>query len=252
MRSFNQFPYIVVVSLVSVVTSACGSTASSPPGPAGSAGFVDNGAGGGVVAMGSGGAVQNSSGGAVQNSSGGAVTTGAGGAVTTGAGGAVTTGAGGAVTTGAGGGAAVDPQCVTNVTSQTTAAQKTLPAGCAECICGSCGSDVSAINSDDKAKALLTCSLQKGCTGDCCLCGAVCDQTAGANFGNGPCAAEVMTAAGVSGTASPQTAIIFGGPVKTACTMPAAPTSCSKPQDLSNCVAMNCATQCPGVVTACK
>ncbi|MFI5308125.1 MAG: hypothetical protein ACHQ53_12270, partial [Polyangiales bacterium] len=115
---------------------------------------------------------------------------------------------------------------------------------CERCLCqpGHCQAQLKALDGDKAGNALVACTKQKNCADLCCLCGAMCDSL-GANYGMGPCAAELETAAGATpgaGAATNASILMMNCP-----TTASPATSCSRAAALGQCVKDKCMDMCP-------
>jgi hypothetical protein len=120
---------------------------------------------------------------------------------------------------------------------------------CASCLCMQCGPELTAVDGNAPANAMLDCIGMNNCVGQCCLCGAPCDPL-GANYAMGPCAMEIETAAGVTPGAG---ALANGAMVTMACdpAMSPATNACGNAARLGECLSMKCMAECPSTAPAC-
>jgi hypothetical protein len=128
-------------------------------------------------------------------------------------------------------------QCISDVM-----AAGTTVGTCEMCLCkvGACQKELMALKGDMNGNALVTCSREKKCSGQCCVCGAMCDP-GGANYGMGPCFDQIEAAAGVA----PGSGLLGAGDVMTNCATTGPDTnSCARAVRLGECSAMKCATEC--------
>jgi hypothetical protein len=104
-----------------------------------------------------------------------------------------------------------------------------------------CQTEMNAIKDDVNANALVKCSQEHMCSGQCCVCGATCGLQ---NYGDGPCAAEAKTAAGVAPNSGLEAALTVmqqcaeSGPDDSAC---------ARAARLSACALGKCAAMCPNL-----
>lgn len=102
----------------------------------------------------------------------------------------------------ASGAAGATSSSTTSVSSCVASVNDMVPgstAVCAQCLCSKCNAQSSAVIADTKAEALVICGLRERCSGGCCLCnrgGSDCSATSCTGYGDGPCAAETLKAAG--------------------------------------------------------
>lgn len=114
---------------------------------------------------------------------------------------------------------------------------------CERCLCQTdvCQNEMNAIKDDQKASALVQCSQQNSCSGQCCLCGDTCDL---GNYGDGPCAAEANVAAGVDANSGLEAALT----VMNQCAESGPDDSpCARAARLSACALSKCAELCPNL-----
>jgi hypothetical protein len=129
-------------------------------------------------------------------------------------------------------------QCV----NDSMAAGQTIT-DCERCLCqtGVCQTQMNAIKDDVNANALVKCSQENMCSGQCCLCGDTCSLT---NYGDGMCAAEAKVAAGVAPDSGLEAILTVmercaeAGPEDSAC---------ARAARLSACALSNCAAMCPNL-----
>jgi hypothetical protein len=202
---------------------------------AGAAGAAAGAAGAAEGAAGAAGANAGTAGTAGSGTAGAAGTAGAGTAGSAGAGTAGTAGAGTAGTAGSAGGEAPSQACLDGFSREITA--------CEMCLCqpSKCEAETVALQGDAPATAIVDCGTANGCTGECCVCGDVCEF---ANYGPGPCSDEVEMSLGLTPGAG---AIANGTTVSVECdpTMATmADNSCIISGAFSECAAANCATEC--------
>jgi hypothetical protein len=135
-------------------------------------------------------------------------------------------------------------QCISDVM-----AAGTTVGTCEMCLCqiGKCQKELMALKGDTNGNALVKCTRDKMCSGQCCVCGAACDPL-GANYGMGPCINEIETAAGVTPGAG---ALTNGGAVMMNCATSGPDTnSCARAVRLGECAAMKCMTECMSATCA--
>jgi hypothetical protein len=119
---------------------------------------------------------------------------------------------------------------------------------CTRCLCqaDNCQVQLAAATDDPKSNAVVVCGQDNGCTDQCCLCGDTCSFN-GSNYGKGPCAAEIKTAAGVS----PSSGLESAPTVLEKCDRNVSPdNSCRKIAVLAKCALDKCASACP-VASSC-
>jgi hypothetical protein len=124
------------------------------------------------------------------------------------------------------------------------------------CQAGNCQDQLAALKDDAKGNALVACGQAKMCGDQCCICGtssagAMCASDY-ANYGMGPCAAEVQMAAGVEPGTGLSGALAGGMTVTMACD-PAGTgsNSCNHATKLAKCTTDKCASSCPNVKSTC-
>jgi hypothetical protein len=141
------------------------------------------------------------------------------------------------------GGALADGEVPAAQCAASVMAAGTTITDCERCLCqpGHCQAQLKALDGDKAGNALVACTKQKNCADLCCLCGATCDSL-GANYGMGPCASELETAAG----ATPGAGVSNASILMMNCPTTASPaTSCSRAAALGQCVKDKCADMCP-------
>ena len=112
---------------------------------------------------------------------------------------------------------------------------------CERCMCqpDGCLDQIAVLEDDVPGAEMISCVLENNCDQECCLCGAKCGLT---TYGDGPCAAQIERAAGVTpgrglgNIAGVMEACVPGGP----------PTnSCAKATRLGVCIGEKCGSMCP-------
>jgi hypothetical protein len=154
-------------------------------------------------------------------------------------GGAGESGSGGS---GGSGGGGDQDQAATQCLNDAMAAGQTIT-DCERCLCqtGVCQTETNAIKDDVNANALVKCSQENMCSGQCCLCGGTCGLQ---NYGDGPCASEAKVAAGVAPNSDIGAALTVmqqcaeSGPEDSAC---------ARAARLSACALSKCAAMCPNL-----
>jgi len=205
------------------------------------AGGGNNGGGTGAVGGGTG-AVGGGTGGNVSGGTGGNVSGGTGGNVSGGTGGnsggtaAIGGGTGGTGGSSSGGGITADT-CVADLVADNNSME------CATCMCqagtAGCVAELDKCTNDPLCAALVDCVEANSCSGDCCLCGAVCDPLGG-NINGGACQQETGDAAGV-GTPD---AFLNGAMIEPACAAGTGNTPCAWSNELGDCQQAKCAAEC--------
>lgn len=111
---------------------------------------------------------------------------------------------------------------------------------CEECMCSESGclAHIDGMREDAPGTEMIACVLENQCDQECCLCGAKCGLT---NYGKGPCAREIETAAGLNPGAGLGN---VAGIMRNCVPEGPADNSCAKASRMGVCIAEKCATMC--------
>jgi hypothetical protein len=161
--------------------------------------------------------------------------------------GGMATGTGGMAT--GTGGTVMGTMTVEECTAKVMAAGTTITA-CETCMCqpANCQTQLTAIDGDANANAMIKCIKEKMCTGLCCVCGNTATKCDIGTYGMGLCAAAFETAAGLTPGAG---AIANGTKLGDGC-KDTATTSCGKAAALGKCQTDKCKTECMGTAPVCN